>query len=731
MKSQDALAKLRKAKRDMDAKIREAERLAGLDPYARHREDMRQRRAAMTHQGQDIAPIPECVNPKRRAAAAGSFRLFCESYFAKACFRPWSQDLLRVLDKMESTARNAGLLAFAMPRSTGKTTLTKLLAIWAVLNGYHKFVMMIAANEEAALKRLIGGVKRELRFNDLLLDDYPEAIYPIRCLQGKAARAKGQHVSGVPTNIEWAANTVVMPTVPGSLCSEAVLTSTGLTASDIRGQQYTCTDGSVIRPSLVILDDPQTRDSARSLGQTEERMRIIVGDIMGMADPSHPIAVFCPCTVIYRGDLADQLLDREQNPAWKGERTKLVYNWPCEEGRRKWLEYREILAADMRANGDGAAATDFYAANREVMDRDSEVAWPEFKRDDELSALQSAYNIRFRCKGGDEAFFAEYQNEPVENNTKAVLTAALVANKLNRLRRGTVPKECQYLSAYIDVHLNILYWVVSAWKQDFGGGPADYGTYPQQPISYFSQDNPPIKMSDVHRGMTEDAWILASLETLVTQLLTRTFMREDGFAMRIGKLLIDAKWGEKNKLVKSFVRRHPQANTIVFAAQGLGIGASSKPFYEYRPEAGAQMGLNWRIPPAQAGDRWVTIDTNWWKSFMAARLFMPVGTPGGWELFGDDPATHQLFADHCVAEEPIEVTAKGRTVDEWKWKPGRPDNHWLDCLVGSAVAGSMLGAAPEGMEKPKPAPRPQPQPQTQESFFAHQGDGRAFLATYR
>ena len=31
-------------------------------------------------------------------------------------------------------------------------------------------------------------------------------------------------------------------------------------------------------------------------------------------------------------------------------------------------------------------------------------------------------------------------------------------------------------------------------------------------------------------------------------------------------------------------------------------------------------------------------------------------------------------------------------VDEWKVRPEQSDNHWLDCLVGCAVAASIQGA---------------------------------------
>ena len=35
--------------------------------------------------------------------------------------------------------------------------------------------------------------------------------------------------------------------------------------------------------------------------------------------------------------------------------------------------------------------------------------------------------------------------------------------------------------------------------------------------------------------------------------------------------------------------------------------------------------------------------------------------------------------------------ARDRTVDEWKLRATRPDNHWFDCLVGAAVAASIQG----------------------------------------
>jgi len=204
---------------------------------------------------------------------------------------------------------------------------------------------------------------------------------------------------------------------------------------------------------------------------------------------------------------------------------------------------------------------------------------------------------------------------------------------------------------------------------------------------YFSASNPSHGLDSLYGG-TEESAILAGLTDLAGQLLSRNLHREDGADLRVGRILIDA--GYKTELVRTFCRRHPQA-AIVLPSLGHYIGATSKPFSEYRPEAGAQLGLHWRIPP---GRPHVSIDVNWWKSFAAARLSMPLGAIGGWELFAKQD--HRLFIDHLLAEDPVRVAAKGREVVEWKWKPGRPDNHWFDCLVGSAVAGAMLGSLPSG-----------------------------------
>lgn len=143
------------------------------------------------------------------------------------------------------------------------------------------------------------------------------------------------------------------------------------------------------------------------------------------------------------------------------------------------------------------------------------------------------------------------------------------------------------------------------------------------------------------------------------------------------------------------------------------VGASSIPFSEYKRKRGDRVGLNWRIPnvAGRRAVRHVLFDTNYWKSFIHARLAVPMGDPGCVSLFGRNPAPgssnqHRLLAEHLTAEYRVKTEGRGRTVDEWKLRLSGADNHWLDCLVGTAVAASIQGAVLFGTDAKPRSKRP-------------------------
>ena len=226
-----------------------------------------------------------------------------------------------------------------------------------------------------------------------------------------------------------------MRSAKDSAVASSILEAGGLLTA-VRGIWYVRPDGLIVRPDLVVLDDPQTDESARSLSQCATRESILAGAVLGLAGPGKKISGIMPCTVIRPGDMADSILDRDKHPEWNGERTKMVYSFPAND--KLWQRYAEIRAESMRQGNAGEEATEFYRQNQQAMDEGSLVAWPERFNHDELSAVQHAMNLLLQ---DEAAFFAEYQNEPLPAETAAddELTADQVAAKFNRMKRGEVP----------------------------------------------------------------------------------------------------------------------------------------------------------------------------------------------------------------------------------------------------------------------------------------------------
>ena len=392
------------------------------DPYAKLKAKSRERNAAIALAGRDIGEMPEVADPERKAKAAGSFRFFCEAYFNLTFHLTWSPDHLKVIAKIEEAVIRGGLFSLAMARGSGKSSLAEVACIWAVLNGYRDFVCLIGSDEGHACD-MLDSIKTELDSNDLLAADYPEVCFPIQALDGISNRANGQLFNGKRTQIGWTAKEVVLPTIADSKASGAIIKVAGLTGR-IRGMKFKRPDGKTVRPSLVVLDDPQTDESARSLSQCANREAILAGAVLGLAGPGKKISGIMPCTVIRPGDMADNILDRDKHPEWNGERTRMVYSFPTNE--TLWQRYAEIRAEGLRAGDGGAAGTNFYRDNRDAMDEGADVAWAERFNHDELSAIQHAMNLKLR---DEAAFFAEYQNEPLPEETVGAdqLTADQVA----------------------------------------------------------------------------------------------------------------------------------------------------------------------------------------------------------------------------------------------------------------------------------------------------------------
>ena len=665
------------------------EETSGARSYEDRRNAERDRQAEQSLAGRDIGPLPEVVNPDRKAACERNFQLFCESYFPETYALAWSPDHLKVIEKIETAVLRGGLFALALPRGSGKTTITESAALWSMLYGHREFVVLIGATESAALE-LLDSLKTELEVNERLAEDFPEVCYPVAQLEGIANRCAGQLYKGERTRITWTSNEIVLPTVEGSRASGIIVRVAGITGR-IRGMKFKRSDGRNVRPSLVVIDDPQTSESAGSLEQTRKRVRVLAGDILGLAGPGQKISGIMPCTIIRPGDMADIILNRNTHPDWNGEKTRMVYRFPT--NMKLWEEYAEIRAEALRTEGNFQKATEFYLANREAMDAGAEVSWEARFNHDEVSALQHAMNLKFQ---DEQAFQSEYQNDPLPDDTAddSLLSVDEICAKINGLARRRVPLKCDRLTMFVDVQKALLFYVVIAWAEDFTGAVIDYGSWPDQHRHEYSlaDANPSIQTLFPKAGF--EGALYAALSALTDECLGREWEREDGAVLKIERALVDANWGQSTDVVYQFCRQSSHAG-VILPSHGRYVGASSKPMTEYRKQQGDRLGFNWMIPnvAGKRAIRHVIYDTNYWKSFIHARLAVPVGDKGSLTLYGRIPGAHQLFAEHLTAEYRVKTQGRGRTVDEWKLKPQSHDNHFLDCVAGCAVCGSMLGAS--------------------------------------
>jgi len=369
----------------------------------------------------------------------------------------------------------------------------------------------------------------------------------------------------------------------------------------------------------------------------------------------------------------------------------MLYSMP--KNLKLWEEYAEIRAESLRTDGNFQAATDFYLANREAMDEGAVVEWDARFNPDEISALQHAMNLKLQ----DEiAFQSEYQNDPLPEDTQddSLMSVDEIAEKVSGLAHAKVPLACDKITIFIDIQKALLFYTVVAWAEDFTGAVVDYGAWPDQHRRLFSLSdaNPTIQSMFPKAGF--EGGLYAALKALTDDYLGREWEREDGAVLKIERALIDANWGASTDLVYQFCRQSVYSG-VIYPAHGRYVGASSIPMTEYRKQQGDKLGFNWMMPSVKGkrAIRHVIFDSNFWKTFVHARLAVPIGDKGCLSFYGRHPQIHQLIAEHLTAEYRVKTSGRGRTVDEWKLRPERSDNHWLDCCAGCAVCASMLGSS--------------------------------------
>lgn len=653
------------------------------------------REATVSALGRDIGEIPRVANPRRKNACRRNFLKFCQTYGnfdPKPKFTlPFSADHLKAIATLQKCVIDGGFFAFAMPRGFGKSTLCEWAAIWALLFGHKKFIVLIACSGPMAAARL-ESIKDSLLNNPLLAADFPETIHAIRHLEGDNRKSGGQLYRGKKTDSNWSTDEIVFADIPKSPAARSICMAVGIDSSRIRGLNR---KGQ--RPDFVMPDDPQTNESAASESQTRDREEKIEGAVVGTEGEGADLSLAMPMTVIEKGDLADRFLDRKRKPLYQGFRSKMLYKFP--DRMDLWDEYKVQHDASLLDYGDIRLANQFYAENREAMDAGAEVAWPERKRKRNLSGLQYAMDLFY---ANEHSFASERQNEPLGDDAEDLprVTAYEVEKRADEYGRLRAEPDAEVVVAHIDVQQDLMYWSMMAVGAGFRCQVVEYGTWPKVNRRLFSYDSIRKQVSYQDPKIGPEASVMRALNGdpddperhpgLLNVIAEKTIAREGGVALGLARGLVDI--GNWDTQILAAIRQSRHRNVWMGAKGHSGRSTTGLPMTQWKRHPGEKHGLYTVIGKAKEGRydlQRVLFGTNFWKSQLVARIRAPLGSPTSLTLYKG--GHHKLYAEHLAAEVPEKKDLPdGGNWIVWTEIEGA-DNHYLDTAVGCLVAASTLG----------------------------------------
>lgn len=616
--------------------------------------------------------IPLCVDPDRRRRCLDDPQLFLKTYFPDRFYNPFASHHIEMINAIANCATDGGNQALAAPRGDGKTEICSHMIIWCILRELVTFPVIVAATREFA-QDIFKDIKLQFESNDLLFEDYPEICAPIRDLDGAPQRANKQHVDGYRTRIVWTQDRVIFPDVPGSVYGGVSMAFKGLDAA-IRGIKARGR-----RPDFVLIDDPETRESAKSDHQIRMRTISIERDIAGLGGPDKTLSRVMLTTLQNRESLSYTFTDPEKKPSWHGKRFAMVTNMP--DNMDRWNEYMALRQGDQKEGTE--KAVEYYLENREEMHAGAEVSNPYRYKPGEISALQSFFN--FVADSGWSSAYAELQNDPEDESTddNSTITAHTVRTRMSGLMRAELPKEEGVkIVAGLDIGKYWSHWVKVAMYGNAVGHVIDYGVMETPGLSAGSDER------SVEQAILKslEQWRIETLSSLAPELC-----------------FVDS--GDYSTAVYEFIRR---SGSPFVAAKGWEVGRMR---FDTEPGPTKRVFQECVAGFHQAERIWLyNFNASFWKGethrrFMTATYneanIVNDGSLSVWST--DDRKEHMTYSHHVCAEVYEERFIEGKGLVK-KWVPKHRNNHWLDATAMALAAGGCLGyrTIPAGQMRTQP-----------------------------
>ena len=639
-----------------------------------------ERMAAMEERRASVKRRPP-KDPARRAQLEADPAAWLRHYLAQAYIRPFEKPHLAIIDGALRASDTAGRFAIVAERGIGKSTLLWGLILFLKLSGRQNFPVCLPWSS-APLKRAFTFWKTALCFNRRLDADYPEFTAPFAHSRGVAQRMASQTWSDTGAScgarLQIGDGMIVFPDNRGVIGGSTI-------NGNPKGLNYPQEDGTVLRPTLALIDDVQDRKVAKSPDLVADTIVKIDGDLggLGEAGVDFPMLISGNCT--RPRDVMAHYLAEE---GWQSVLVSCVEKWPDgwedagSDCRRLWEEWRGLFLNDERE------ALAFYldAGHRGDMTAGMVLSAPgsyqvtKTTPDAYYGAMRSYYKM------GHDAFYAEKQQQPIDEGVTDRpydLTPELICSRVDPARKAfDLPAWVE--DVVFSTDLNPSYAFSSAavgFGRDQTAAVLWYGVY----------DDAPLPIMGNEPGSEEKRKFFEALVRAGKELSEMPFPPKM-WALDCSGSYFDV------------VIRFCGESLKLCGIQGTPFrGVGWKP---YNPFGKGIIGTPREMCHMRGDEadgrrrRWVAWHTDYWGEVAQKAWLGSVGAPGSLSLFA---GKHDSLAQQ-VCNQPLIRTGTGLSgKQEWIWgtRPGVP--HDFHDVLAQAYAAAAWGGIGTGGAVVRPA----------------------------
>jgi len=632
-------------------------------------------------------PSPEAIERRTRLEADSPAWLLY--YMPDKFYCPFGQDQLDLIEAIDRAMRTGTSVTAALPRASGKTAILMGSAFKGGMAGVCRFAVVIGWKRDAGME-LLDQWLTALAENERIAEDYPCVCDPFQDstasnrLKGILRNVETEQRAGC--DVRKGRGVVLLPDTQedGRSMPQFALMGASINGS-VKGINIGLLSGEVIRPDIVLLDDPQSEEVAESPTLVSKVIKKIDYGIRSLSGPRRRLTMLAAVTCVELDDVSERLLNR---PGTESIRRGQIVTWPTgwnddeSKSREAWDEWNRIRIEGLTILKDGgAAARNHYIEHRDELTAGLTVSWEhrfhvgDSERVGDPDALFAAmwdfYDL------GELAFMAERQNTPIKQGvTLYNLSIKAILDRTDKMRKaGEIPEWAKAIVCGTDINPSYgLTSVIKAFGENQRNAVLWYGIHKM----HVAQD-----LTDAEKKIA----IMAELAIHGRELAALPCVPQHW--------VIDGGGSPENTVI-DFASNSTRTCGIpamtAFGRASRQYRQSGKKGYKLKMYEQCHVTVRTLL------QKWIIFNSDFWREQAQRAWTGTLGAPGS----GDLPkGNHREFAEQICREQLAgKVELNGKMIYDWKTAPGPHDFGDADtmCFVGAAVAGIGTGG---GSTRPK------------------------------